>query len=52
MDEECKLGFVKPKCVEGKVFVAIPRWEIIENIQRWSNMLLGYVLGDNHSIFT
>jgi len=52
MDEECKLEYVKPICVEGKLFAATPRWEINENIQRWSNMLVGYVIGDNHSIFT
>jgi len=44
--EACKLDYVKPICIEGKEFADIPRWEIKTNIHRWSNTLVGYVLGD------
>ena len=43
----CELEFIEPvKNPEGKEYVAILRTEIAENIGRWSNTLVEYVVGD------
>jgi len=43
----CKLSFVKPvKISEGESITKISRSEFEENLERWSNILIGYVLGD------
>ena len=45
MEKVCKLSFVKPvKISEGESITKISRSEFEENLERWSNILIGYVL--------
>ena len=47
LDDACKLAFVPPlQTAEGKVCAQIFKDEIDHNVLRWSNTLVGYVLGD------
>ena len=47
MEEDCKLDFVDPSTDSvGNPIASIPKSEILENVERWKNTLVGYVLGD------
>ena len=47
LDDECKLHFVQPKTYpDGSLYAQIDRSEIDDNINRWDNTLVGYVLGN------
>lgn len=47
LDDVCRLDFVAPeRSLEGKIYAKIPRAEIIFNVNRWCNTLVGYVVGN------
>jgi len=45
--DDCALEFFAPLSDDkGNQFAAIPRSVILENVNKWNNTLVGYVLGD------
>jgi len=47
LEYNCKLSYVKPSINSvGSIYAKINRSELDETIARWSNTLVGYVLGD------
>lgn len=47
IQHDCNLQYYPPsKDSNGNLYVSIPKSEIEVNVQKWSNTLVGYVLGD------
>ena len=47
MKDECKLDYYEPSMDNaGNPICTIPKSEILNNIEKWRNTLIGYVLGD------
>jgi len=45
--DECKLNFVQPlSSPDGSPYASIYIFEIEDNVSKWSNTLVGYVIGD------
>jgi len=40
------LDYVAPTITEGKQYAQIPKSEILANVEKWKNTLVGYVLGN------
>jgi len=46
-EEDYQLEYLAPSAdLTCKPFVSIPKSEIVENVEKWKNTLVGYVLGD------
>ena len=47
IEEDYQLDYVALSTdLTGKPFVSMPKFEIVENVEKWKNTLVGYVLGD------
>jgi len=45
----CDLEFIEPaRGIDGKLVASITKSEIKDNVNKWSNKLVGYVLGNKH----
>ena len=51
LDEGCKLDFVAPLSSDESFFAQIKQSEIDDNINKWDNTLVGYVLGEKPYFF-
>ena len=53
MNEGCDLEYIAPsKSNDGSDVAIISNSEIQENVLKWSNTLVGYIIGNNHFILT
>jgi len=52
LDEGCKLDFVAPLSSDESFFAQIKQSEIDDNINKWDNTLVGYVLGEKPYFFS
>ena len=52
LEEDCKLNFAKPlSSSNGNIYTWTDKAEIDDNINRWDNTLVGYVLGEKSYYF-